>query len=161
MFNVELNNHPMENQDKVILLVEDSEDDVFLMKRAFKAAGITNSLFVVNDGEAAVDYLSGKGVFANREEYPYPSLVFLDLRLPYFSGFDVLEWHQKQIGLPAAIFIVISSSNQPTDLNRAYRLGASSYVIKPPTAEQLIDIAKAFRIYWLSCNVFPVPTAAG
>ncbi|HEX7862186.1 MAG TPA: response regulator [Verrucomicrobiae bacterium] len=149
----------MENQDKVILLVEDSEDDIFLMKRAFKAAGITNPLFVVNDGEAAVDYLSGKGVFANRDEYPYPSLIFLDLKLPYLTGFDVLDWHQKQNGLPEAIFIVISSSNQPTDLNRAYRLGASSYVVKPPTAEQLIDIAKAFRIYWLSCNAFPVVAA--
>ena len=150
----------MENEDKVILLVEDNEDDVFLMKRALKAAGVQNPLFVVGDGEAAVDYLSGKGPYANRAEYPYPNLVFLDLKLPYRSGLDVLQWRQQQPTLPEMIFIVVTSSNEPTDLNRAYRLGASSYVVKPPTAEQLNEIAKAFRIYWLSCNSFPVPTGA-
>jgi CheY-like chemotaxis protein len=147
----------MENHDKVILLVEDNEDDVFLMKRAFKAAGVSNPVHVVRDGEAALDYLSGKGAFANRSEFPYPSLVFLDLKLPYLSGLEILEWRQKQQdSLPETVFIVLTSSNEPKDLSKAYRLGASSYIVKPPTAEQLIDIAKAFRIYWLSCNSFPV-----
>lgn len=147
----------MENHDKVILLVEDNEDDEFLMKRALKAAGVRNPLYVVRDGEAALDYLMGAGVFANRLEFPYPSLVFLDLKLPYRSGLDILEWRQQhQDSYPEAIFIVITSSNEPRDLNRAYRLGASSYIVKPPTGEQLIEIAKAFRIYWLSCNSFPV-----
>jgi CheY-like chemotaxis protein len=144
------------NNDKCILLVEDNEDDVFLMKRALKAAGVTNRLIVVPDGEAAIEYLSGTGNYTDREEYPFPSLVFLDLKLPYLSGLEVLQWQQQQTDLPRTIFIVVTSSNEPADLNRAYRLGASSYIVKPPTGEQLIDIAKAFRIYWLGCNSFPV-----
>jgi len=145
----------MENHDKVILLVEDSEDDAFLMKRAFKAAEIQNPIQVVRDGEAAIRYLLGEREFADRQKYPYPSLVFLDLKLPYLSGLEVLAWKAKHPEIPNAIFIVITSSNEPSDLKTAYRLGASSYIVKPPTAEQLVEIAKSFRLYWLMCNSFP------
>ncbi len=146
----------MNNADKVILLVEDNEDDVFLMKRALKAAGIENPLRLVNDGESAVNYLRGTGSYVDRNEFPFPS--FLDLKLPYLSGLEVLEWRQSQNNLPASVIIVLTSSNEPSDLNKAYRLGASSYVIKPPTAEQLLDIARAFRLYWLTCNEFLAAT---
>jgi CheY-like chemotaxis protein len=145
----------MEKTDKVILLVEDNEDDVFLMKRAFKGAGILNPIQVVHDGEAVVRYLSGEGEFADREKCPFPSVVFLDLKLPYLSGLEVLKWKSEQPELPPVIFIVVTSSNEPTDLKTAYRLGASSYIVKPPTSEQLLEIIKAFRLYWLTCNSFP------
>jgi CheY-like chemotaxis protein len=145
----------MEKTDKVILLVEDNEDDVFLMKRAFKGAGILNPIQVVHDGEAVVRYLSGEGEFADREKFPLPSVVFLDLKLPYLSGLEVLKWKSEQTDLPPVIFIVVTSSNEPTDLKTAYRLGASSYIVKPPTSEQLLEIIKAFRLYWLTCNSFP------
>jgi CheY-like chemotaxis protein len=148
----------MENSDKLLLLVEDNEDDIFLMKRALKVAGVQNPLVVVRDGEAALAYLSGSGEFGDRVRYPYPSLVFLDLKLPYRSGLEVLAWRQQQESLPKTIFIVVTSSNEPKDLNEAYRLGASSYVVKPPTAEQLIEIATAFRLYWLGCNSFAIPS---
>jgi CheY-like chemotaxis protein len=145
----------MEKTDKVILLVEDNEDDVFLMKRAFKGAGILNPIQVVHDGEAVVRYLSGEGEFADRQKFPLPSVVFLDLKLPYLSGLEVLKWKSEQTDLPPVIFIVVTSSNEPTDLKTAYRLGASSYIVKPPTSEQLLEIIKAFRLYWLTCNSFP------
>lgn len=146
----------MENSsDKVILLVEDNEDDVFLMQRALKAAGIQNPLHVVTDGEQAVAYLSGKEQFADRKRYPFPSLIFLDLKLPYISGLEVLTWKQGRTDLPPAIVIVITSSNEPSDLKTAYQSGASSYVVKPPTAEQLTDIAKAFRLFWLTHSILP------
>lgn len=143
------------NSERVILLVEDNEDDVFLMQRALEAANIKNPLIVVQDGESAVDYLAGHGEYSDRKKYPYPSIVFLDLKLPYLSGLEVLEWKQQQRNLPETIVIVVTSSNEPSDLKTAYRLGASSYVVKPPTGEQLIDIANAFRLYWLTHNAFP------
>ncbi len=137
-----------------ILLVEDNEDDVFLMKRALKAAGIVNSLNVADDGQEAVDYLSGAGKYADRQSHPEPAVVFLDLKLPIRRGLDVLEWIRSQPGLENLVVVVLTSSNEPSDLREAYRLGANSYVVKPPTAGQLLDLAKAFKWYWLEFNQF-------
>jgi CheY-like chemotaxis protein len=137
-----------------ILLVEDNEDDVFLMKRALKSAGIVNQLCVVEDGQQAVDYLAGERTYANRETYPLPAIVFLDLKLPLKNGLQVLEWIRKQSALENLVVVVLTSSNEPSDLREAYRLGANSYVVKPPTAAQLIDLAKAFKWYWLEFNRF-------
>ena|SRR5687767_6891887 len=135
-----------------ILLVEDNEDDVFLMKRALKGANISNPLCNVEDGQQAIDYLSGNGQFADREEYPIPAIVFLDLKLPLRSGLEVLEWIRGQSGFENLVVLVLTSSNEPSDLKRAYGLGANSYLVKPPTAAQLLELAKAFKWYWLEFN---------
>ncbi len=137
-----------------ILLVEDNEDDVFLMKRALKQAGITNPLFVVEDGQQAVDYLSGTAEFGNRQEFPLPAIVFLDLKLPFKSGCEVLEWIRGQSVLRSLVVVVLTSSEEPGDLSRSYKLGANSYIVKPPTSEQLTDLAKSFKWYWLEFNRF-------
>jgi len=137
-----------------ILLVEDNEDDVFLMKRAVHAAGIVNPLHIVEDGQQAIDYLSGNGVFAARDKYPVPAIVFLDLKLPIKGGLQVLEWIRTQKQLEGLVVVVLTSSNEPSDLRDAYKLGANSYVVKPPTAAQLIDLTKAFKWYWLQFNRF-------
>jgi CheY-like chemotaxis protein len=137
-----------------ILLVEDNEDDVFLMERAIKGAGIINPLFVVEDGQEAIDYLSGAGRYSNRDIHPIPSIVFLDLKLPIKGGLDVLRWIRSKTELETLVVIVLTSSNEPSDLKQSYRLGANSYVVKPPTASQLLDLAKAFKWYWLQFNEF-------
>jgi CheY-like chemotaxis protein len=137
-----------------ILLVEDNEDDVFLMKRALKGAGVTNPLQVVEDGQQAIDYLSGTAAFTDRSQFPLPAIVFLDLKLPILLGLQVLSWIRKQPHLEDVVVVVLTSSNEPSDLKEAYRLGANSYLVKPPTADQLIDLAKAFRWYWLEFNQF-------
>lgn len=137
-----------------ILLVEDNEDDVFLMKRALKNAGIKNPLRIAEDGQQAVDYLSGTGAYADRTQFPIPALVFLDLKLPMRKGLDVLAWIRKQPHLEGVVVVVLTSSNEPSDLKQSYRLGANSYVVKPPTASQLLDLAKAFKWYWLEFNRF-------
>jgi CheY-like chemotaxis protein len=137
-----------------ILLVEDNEDDVFLMKRALKAAGIINPLHIVEDGQQAIDYLSGTGAYSDRQVHPLPVVVFLDLKLPMKRGLDVLSWIREQTELQNLVVVVLTSSNEPSDLKEAYRLGANSYVVKPPTATQLVELAKAFKWYWLEFNEF-------
>lgn len=144
----------MTTTNRALLLVEDNEDDVFLMKRALKGARVVNPLFVVEDGQEAVDYLGGSGKFADRDQYPLPAVVFLDLKLPFISGHDVLAWIRRQRELESLVVIVLTSSNEPSDLNRCYALGANSYVVKPPTPEQLEELAKAFKWYWLEYNQF-------
>lgn len=144
----------MTTTNRALLLVEDNEDDVFLMKRALKGARVVNPLFVVEDGQEAVDYLGGAGKFADRDQYPLPAVVFLDLKLPFISGHDVLAWIRRQRELESLVVIVLTSSNEPSDLNRCYALGANSYVVKPPTPEQLEELAKAFKWYWLEYNQF-------
>ena len=139
---------------RALLLVEDNEDDVFLMKRALKGAHVINPLFVAEDGQEALDYLAGAGKFADRDSYPLPAVVFLDLKLPFISGHDVLTWIRRQKDLDSLVVIVLTSSNEASDLSRCYALGANSYVVKPPTPEQLEDLAKAFKWYWLEYNQF-------
>jgi len=142
----------MTTTSRALLLVEDNEDDVFLMKRALKGAQVINPLHVVEDGQEAVDYLAGAGKFADRAAYPLPAVVFLDLKLPYISGHDVLAWIRRQKELESLVVIVLTSSNEASDLSRCYALGANSYVVKPPTPEQLEELAKAFKWYWLEYN---------
>jgi CheY-like chemotaxis protein len=140
--------------DRAILLVEDNEDDVFLMKRALQGANVVNPLYVVEDGQEALDYLGGAGKFADRDSYPLPVVVFLDLKLPYISGHDVLAWTRRQKELGSLVVIVLTSSNEASDLSRCYALGANSYLVKPPTPDQLEDLARAFKWYWLEYNQF-------
>lgn len=135
-----------------ILLVEDNEDDAFFMKRALRDAGIVHPVRLLEDGQQAIDYLSGSGEFSDRAENPVPMIVFLDLKLPFKSGHEVLEWIRKQPQYVKLIIIVLTSSNEPVDLNRAYKNGANSYVVKPPTPEQLTELAKSFGLWWLKQN---------
>jgi len=144
----------MTTTNRALLLVEDNEDDVFLMKRALQGAHVVNPLQVVEDGQEALDYLRGNGKFADRDQYPLPAVVFLDLKLPFVSGHDVLAWIRQQKEFETLVVIVLTSSNEASDLSRCYSLGANSYLVKPPTPEQLEDLAKAFKWYWLEYNQF-------
>jgi CheY-like chemotaxis protein len=135
--------------DSAILLVEDNEDDVFLTKRALAGAGVVNPVFVVQDGQEAVSYLAGEGAFTDRATYPLPALVFLDWKLPLKSGHEVLKWIREQSALESLVVVVLTSSNEPADLRRAYSLGASSYLVKPLTLPQLTSLAEALGWRWL------------
>jgi DNA-binding response OmpR family regulator len=143
------------NKGGPILLVEDDYDDVVLVRRAFVRAGIDVPIKVVHDSADAVLYLQGKGVYADREEYPLPSLMLLDLKLPGNSGFDVLRWTRERSGLRRLPIIVLTSSSADRDVNMAYDLGANSYVVKPLTFESLLDLVKAVEMYWVMLNEAP------
>ena len=142
----------MSNTTRAILLVEDNEDDVFLMRRAFREAHIANPVSVVEDGQAAIEYLSGIGKFNDRATYPVPAIAFLDVKLPYKSGIEVLAWIRQQKELDSLIVIMLTASNELFDINQSYTCGANSYLVKPPMPEQLLAMAKAFKWYWLEYN---------
>src|SRR5689334_7718454 len=114
-----------------ILLVEDSSDDVFFMRHALKKAAIPHPVRVVSDGQAAVDYLSGVGEYVNRVDFPLPTIIFLDLKLPCFSGFDVLAWMRTQPALARIPVFILTGSSEERDKVPAQELGAKAYLVKP------------------------------
>jgi CheY-like chemotaxis protein len=120
-----------------ILLVEDNDDDVFAMQRALRKAQITFPVHVVTDGQKAIEYLSGTGQYADRNYYPLPALIFLDLKLPYVGGFEVLQWMRHQPLLSHLAVVVLTGSAEQSDRDRAEKLGAQSYVVKPAEPQQL------------------------
>ena len=138
-----------------MLLVEDSQNDVLLIERAVKQASLAASLAVARDGDAAVEYLSGAGPYADRQRHPLPILVLLDLKLPRRSGLEVLEWQRQQPGLRRLPVAVLTSSNQMADVNRAYDLGANSYLVKPVAPGAMLDLVKLLGLYWLVVNEKP------
>jgi len=138
-----------------ILLAEDRDDDVLLIRRAFASAYIPNPLYVVKDGEEAIAYLAGEHRYANREEYPLPSLLLLDLKMPRMDGFDVLTWIRQQPSLKALRVVVLTSSSDLRDVTKAYQLGANSFLVKPVDFQNLIALIKTVEGYWLEISKVP------
>lgn len=135
-----------------ILLLEDSPDDAFLLERAFRRAGVSNPLHVVHDGERALDYLEGRGEYADRMMWPLPVLALLDLRLPRRSGLEVLERVRARPGLRRLPIVVLTSGADPADVARAYDLGANSLLLKPMGSEALQKMVAELADWWLRHN---------
>src|SRR6266571_2145651 len=133
----------------VILLAEDQEDDILLIRRAFNKANLLNPLHVVCDGEETIAYLKGEGRYANRAEYPLPALLLLDLKMPRKNGFEVLEWIRQQPTLSGLRVVVLTGSTEIRDVNRAYQLGANSFLVKPVEFDQFVSVIRAVGGYWL------------
>ncbi len=144
----------------VILLVEDREDDIALIRRAFERAQLPNPVQVVVDGAAAIAYLAGEREYSNRAEYPLPALVLLDLKMPGVDGFEVLRWIRDQPGLRNLVVVVLTSSQDIKDVNIAYKLGANSFMVKPMDFENIVEMSKLIRDYWLLHNVQPSTSRA-
>jgi CheY-like chemotaxis protein len=125
---------------KTLLLVEDTEDDVFFLRRALKEAQIDHPLQVVTDGQQALDYLEGNGPYADRETYPLPFLILLDLKLPYVMGLDVLKWIRARPAFQRLPVVVLTSSLQDSDVTAIQRLGGNFYLNKPPNRDKLLDL---------------------
>lgn len=143
----------METKPFSVLLVEDDLNDIFLVKRAFKTAQIHNPLQVVTDGQEAVFYLRGDGKYADRETYPLPRLIVMDIKMPRKTGFEVLEWIKGDHKLLRRIpVVIVSSSDSPVDINRAYELGANAYMVKPMDYRAVEHLFASITHYWgLEC----------
>jgi DNA-binding response OmpR family regulator len=137
---------------QTILLVEDEENDVEFMRMAMEKAGLANRLQVAEDGEEAINYLRGEGEFVDRSRFPLPVLVFLDLKLPRVMGMDVLKWIRDQSELDTMVVIMLSSSQQRSDIETACSLGANSFLVKPSNPLGLGEIVEAVKRYWLKLN---------
>jgi CheY-like chemotaxis protein len=135
---------------KPVLYAEDDENDVFLMQRAFGKLQIRNPLRIVVDGKLAVAYLAGTTPYENRVEHPLPCLLLMDLSMPGKHGLEVLKWLKNEPPLAKLPVVVLTSSNQESDIHRAYLLGADGFIIKPGDPAALMRIVQALQEYWLA-----------
>jgi CheY-like chemotaxis protein len=142
------------NEKLTILLVDDNPDDLSFVKHACGAAHFTASLQTVHSGEEAITYLKGEGAYSNRDKFPLPRVILLDLDMPKLSGFDVLSWVRAQPVLKRLWIIVLTASAQPEDVERVFELRANSYLVKPKTMPGLVAMMCCLRD-WLEYNRFP------
>jgi len=136
--------------EPTVLIAEDNENDIFLLRRALSAANITMAIDFVRDGQEAIARLEN-----GRTTDSIPQLVLLDLKMPKYSGFEVLEWIRAQPHLKRLIVVVFSTSLFNEDINRAYDLGANSYLIKPSDMNELVSLLEEVQAYWLQANNGP------
>lgn len=138
-----------------ILLAEDDQNDIMLIRRAFTKSHVVNPIACVENGEEVVNYLSGSGAYSDREQHPLPFMLLLDLKLPRMSGHEVLKWLRAQQGLKRLPVVVLTSSREPADINKAYELGANSYLVKPVVFEEFTTLLKQLQVYWLMLSEHP------
>jgi CheY-like chemotaxis protein len=139
----------MNGEQPVILLAEDNDDDVQIIRRAFRLVNMDICLQVVSDGEQAIAYLNGEGEFSNRAEYPLPDLFLLDLKMPRKNGFEVLQWLRAHPTLAPLRTVVLTTSDEMKDVNRAYALCANSFLTKSLDFFDFRDTLQAIFNYWL------------
>lgn len=143
------------NKHLTILHAEDDPNDVLLIERAFRKANFSGKLLVINDGEQAVSYLKGENVYADREKYPFPTLLVMDLKLPRKSGLEVVSWVRSQAILRRLPIALLTSSRQPCDINTAFDSGVNCYLIKPVNFDDLVQTVKTLDLFWLQMNQPP------
>ncbi len=139
----------------IVLHAEDDPNDVALMKHACLAAKTSFQLQSVPDGEKAIHYLSGTGIYADRAAYPMASLVLLDLKMPRRGGFEVLQWIRGNPIIKCMPALILTSSRHDVDIKRAYEMGANSYLVKPVNFEALVNLAHMVDLYWMSLTQKP------
>jgi len=145
----------MSDSNKVILLVEDNQDDSMLTLRAFKRSHVMNPIIVARDGIEALDFLFARGAYADRATEPLPAMVILDLKLPKLDGLGVLKAIREDQRTQLLPVVILTSSKQEQDLISGYTLGANSYVRKPVDFTEFLEAVKVLGIYWLMMNQSP------
>ncbi len=138
----------MDDSNYTILLVEDEENDAKLLQMAFKKNGILNPVHWTKDGLEATAYLNGEGAYANRELYPFPEVLILDLKMPRMNGLELLAWMRDHPDFKVIPTIVMTSSLQDPDIKTAFELGANTYMIKPSSFPELAKMVQLAHEYW-------------
>lgn len=138
----------MDDSSYTILLVEDEENDAMLVKMAFEKNNIPNPVQWVRDGMEAIAYLNGEGPFADRKKYPFPEVLLLDLKMPRMTGLELLAWIHEHPDFKIIPTIIMTSSKQEMDIEKAYNLGANTYMTKPCSFDELANMVKLTHEYW-------------
>jgi CheY-like chemotaxis protein len=139
-----------------ILLAEDDEIDVMLLKRAFNEVNAQAGVCALANGGEVLAYLQGQGPYSDRKAYPLPNLLLLDLKMPIKNGFEVLQWLRANPILRRLPVIIMTSSKLLKDVDRAYELGANSYFVKSTDPERLVEVIRTIERYW--CEHAEKPT---
>jgi len=145
----------MEMSEKVVLIVEDNDDDRELTLRSFQKNGIANKVIVARNGVEALDYLFCKGAYAGRKIDETPALILLDLKLPKLNGLEVLREIRSNPYTKRTPVVILTSSNEEKDKIATYDLGANSYVRKPVDFDQFLEATGQLGRYWLMINEPP------
>jgi len=146
----------MDETKYTILLVEDDDNDATLVRMAFQKNAILNPVQWAKDGLEAVAYLNGDGAFANRQLYPFPEVLILDLKMPRMGGLELLAWIRDHPEYRVIPTIIMTSSRMDADIEKAYNLGANTYMVKPASFDELARMVKSAHEYW-SLSVKPKP----
>jgi CheY-like chemotaxis protein len=143
-----------------LLIAEDSQIDAFLFQRAIEQTGVAFAARFVTDGQDVLDYLGGTEEFADRNKNPIPALIILDLKMPRLTGFDVLKCLKSMPEHRTTPVIILSGSDEPSDVDLAYSLGANTYLVKPTLTDQLAELVRALDEYWRRFAKVPGPGKA-
>ena len=150
----------MTNVDSCIMLIDDNLSDLGLIVRAFENNAMKNNILCMSNGHDALAYLMGDGIFADRQQNPYPSMLITDINMPGVDGFEILEYLQSNPAKEIIPTIVLSSSEDPDDIRIAYKLGAFSYLVKPYKFDDLCSQIGSLINYW-RINKAPLKDQAG
>jgi len=140
-----------------VLIVDDNDDDAFFVEKAFQSAGLKVHVFRCIDGQEAINYLENKPPFSNSAFHPRPDFVLLDLKLPVKDGLDVLAWIRNSETCRHLIVAMLTASAETRDIQRAYKLNANAYLIKPSTQQGMVDLAHAINQCWLQTSLKMLP----
>jgi CheY-like chemotaxis protein len=136
-----------------ILLIEDNHMDVVLTLDAFRETNLKNTIHVARNGQEALDYLFGYDKYSNRDIYPLPNLILLDLKMPGIDGFEVLRQIKSTDYLKRIPVLILTSSREEGDRALSYDIGANSYLLKPVSYEGFLDVVRKIDAYWFSLNI--------
>jgi CheY-like chemotaxis protein len=148
------------NEQKTILLVDDSADNLMLMREALGMAKCIHPLQAVQNGEEAIEYLNGGGPYSDRDKFPMPAVILLDLNMPKIDGFGVLSWVRAQPVIKRLTIIIMTASMRDKDVKCAFDLGASGFLVKPIHLETLAEMMRCL-CQWIQINQFPLLNDAG
>jgi len=140
---------------RTILIAEDNEDDVLLLKRAFDRARLNIQIQFVADGEEAIAYMQGTGRFSKRNDFPIPQLIVTDLKMPKVNGFGFLSWLRERLETECTPVVVLTSSLDRNDVTQAYKMGANSFITKPHMTRDLDELVQTLHRYWVKFNRVP------
>lgn len=144
-----------DNKPINILLVEDSDADIKIALRAFAKVKLKNNIYVVHDGQEALDFIYHKAQYEDTEKYPVPDLILLDINMPKLNGFEVLKAIKNDLNYSYIPVIMLTSSQNEKDIATSYRFGAASYIPKPVCYDNFVEIVDGFTFYWRSINKLP------